>query len=180
MVTAVSDVCNVSNVQLYVLIYKKKKHSRKYSMNKCKQRQEKEQQLNEELQEAHLAFQNDPSKENLVALNVLKERMEKMYEEKVEGIIVRSRARHEHGEKNSKYFLNLEKWNHIRKHVRKLQLSGVITSDPFEILQAEKRNFMKVCINLAVMVCNEMKRTLITKNYQYQSFRKNVPYLPVY
>ena len=56
-------------------------------MNKCKQRREKEQQLNEELQEAHLAFQNDPSKENLVALNVLKERMEKMYEEKVEGII---------------------------------------------------------------------------------------------
>ena len=55
-----------------------------------------------------------------------------MYEEKVEGTIVRSRARsHEHGEKNSKYFLNLEKRNHIRKHVRKLQLSGVITSDPF-------------------------------------------------
>ena len=62
-----------------------------------------------------------------------------MYEEKVEGTIVRSRARwHKHGEKNSKYFLNLEKRNHIRKHVRKLQLSGVITSDPFEILQAEK------------------------------------------
>ena len=47
-----------------------------------------------------------------------------MYEE-------RSRARwHEHGEKNSKYFLNLENRNHIRKHV--------IRSDPFEILQAEK------------------------------------------
>lgn len=62
-----------------------------------------------------------------------------MYEEKVEGIIVRSRARwHEDGEKNSKYFLNFEKRNHIRKHVRKLQLIGVITSDPFEILQAEK------------------------------------------
>ena len=108
-------------------------------MNKCKQRREKEQQLNEELQTAHLAFQDDPSEENLVALNILKEKMEKLYEVKVEGIIVRSRARwHEHGEKNSKYFLNLEKRNHIRKHVRKLQLSGVITSNPFEILQAEK------------------------------------------
>ena len=33
---------------------------------------------------------------------------------KVEGIIVRSRARwHEYGEKNSKYFFNLEKRNHI-------------------------------------------------------------------
>jgi len=62
---------------------------------------------NEQLQNAHLVFQNDPSEENLVALNVLKERMDKMYEEEVEGIIIRSRARwHEHGEKNSRYFLN--------------------------------------------------------------------------
>ena len=35
-------------------------------------------------------------------------KMDKMYEEEVEGIIVRSRARwYEHGEKNSRYFLNL-------------------------------------------------------------------------
>ena len=98
-----------------------------------------EQQLNEQFQNAHLVFQNDPSEENLVTLNVLKERMDKMYEEEVEGIMVRSRARwHEHGEKNSGYFLNLEKRNHVKKHVRKLRLSGVITSDPFGILHAEK------------------------------------------
>ena len=58
---------------------------------------------------------------------------------KTEGIIVRSRARwHEHGEKNSKYLFNLEKRNHVKKHIRKLRLSGVITTDPFEILDAEK------------------------------------------
>ena len=78
-------------------------------MNKNKQRRREEQQLNEQFQNAHLVFQNDPSEENLVTLNVLKERMVKMYREEVEGIIVRSRARwHEHGEKNSRYFLNLE------------------------------------------------------------------------
>ena len=55
------------------------------------------------------------------------------------GIIIRSRARwHEHGERNSKYFLNLEKRNHLRKHIRKLRLSGVISTDPFEILEAER------------------------------------------
>ena len=119
--------------------YNIKKQSRKYSMNKNKQRRREEQQLNEQFQNAHLVFQNDPSEENLVTLNVLRERMDKIYEEEVEGIIVRSRARwHEHGEKNSRYFLNLEKRNHVKKHVRKLRLSGVITSDPFEILQAEK------------------------------------------
>ena len=70
---------------------------------------------------------------------MLRERIEKLYEEKVEGIIVRSRARwHEHGEKKSKYFFNLEKRNHIKKHIRKLHMSGLITTDPFEILDAGK------------------------------------------
>ena len=64
--------------------------------------------------------------------------MKHLYEKKVEGIIIRSCARwHEHGEKNSKYFLNLEKRNHVRKHIRKLRLSGVISTDPFEILETE-------------------------------------------
>ena len=106
-------------------------------MNKKKQRRREEQQLNEQFQNAHLVFQNDQSEENLVTLNVLKERMDKIYEEEVEGITVRSRARwHEHREKNSRYFRSLEKRNHVKKHVRRL--SGIITSDPFEILQAEK------------------------------------------
>ena len=79
-----------------------------------------------------MVFQNNPSQENLSTLNVLKEKMEQMYDKKVEGIIIRSRARwYEHSEKNSKYFFNLEKHNHIRKHIRKLWLSGVITVDPF-------------------------------------------------
>ena len=62
-------------------------------MNKNKQRRREEQQLNEQFQNAHLVFQNDPSEENLVTLNVLEERMDNIYEEEVEGIIVRSRAR---------------------------------------------------------------------------------------
>ena len=108
-------------------------------MNKSKQRKEKEKLLNIEHHEAYVSFQNNPSQENLTALNVVKEKLEKLYDEKIEGIIVRSRARwHEHGEKNSKYFFNLEKRNHVKKHIRKLRLSDVITTDPFEILDAEK------------------------------------------
>ena len=57
----------------------------------------------------------------------------------MEGIIIRLRTRwHEHGERNSKYFLNIEKRNHVRKHIRKLFLSGVISTDPSEILEAER------------------------------------------
>ena len=73
-------------------------------MNKCKQQKIEEQHLNDQFQQATSGYQDSPTQENLSALNVLKEKME-LYEKKVEGIIVRSRARwHEYGEKNSKYF----------------------------------------------------------------------------
>ena len=50
--------------------------------------------------------------------------IETLYEEKVQGILVRSRALwHEHGEKNSKYFFNLEKRTRTKKHIRKLRMS---------------------------------------------------------
>ena len=83
--------------------------------------------------------------------------MDSYEEKKVEGIIVRSRARwHEHGEKSTKYFLNLEKRNHIRKHIRKLNLSGVITTNPFEILEAEKTYYKNLYSSKQVNIdCQE-------------------------
>ena len=69
-----------------------------------------EQMLNKEFQEAYSVFEKISSQENRATLNVLRERIEKLYEEKVKGELMRSRALwHEHGEKNSKYFFfNLE------------------------------------------------------------------------
>lgn len=84
-----------------------------------------------------------------------------MKKKKVEGIIVRSRARwYEYEEKNSKYFYNLEKRNHIKKHIRKLRLSVVITANPFEILNAEKKYYE-----------NLYKRTLDVLEQNVSSFR---------
>ena len=62
-------------------------------MNKCKKTKLEEQMLNKEFQVAYLNFENNPSQENQTTLNVLRVRIGKLYEEKVEGIIVRSRAR---------------------------------------------------------------------------------------
>ena len=51
-----------------------------------------------------------------LALTQLQEQLEMFYEEKTKGIIIRARASwHEHGEKSTKYFLNLEKRNHVIK-----------------------------------------------------------------
>ena len=80
-----------------------------------------------------------PSDDSFYNLEKIKAQLELMEQKKTEGIIVRARAHwHEYGEKSNKYFLNLEKRNHIRKHIRKLNLSGVITSNPFEILEGVK------------------------------------------
>ena len=57
-------------------------------------------------------------------MDKFKNELETLYDERVEGIAVRTRARwHEYGEKSSKYFLNLEKRNNIKKHIRKLTLA---------------------------------------------------------
>jgi hypothetical protein len=61
------------------------------------------------------------------------------YEEKTKGIIICTRAHwHEHGERNIKYFLNLEKRNNVKKHIRKLLVSGVISTNPYKILDEQK------------------------------------------
>ena len=63
--------------------------------------------------------------------------------EKTRGAIIRSRARwYEYGEKNSKYFLNLEKVNYRRKYISSLiNQNGTRIDDPKEILNEEQNFF---------------------------------------
>ena len=63
---------------------------------------------------------------------------------KTRGAIIRSRARwYEYGEKNTKYFLNLETVNYRRKYISSLiSHNGTRINDPKEILN-EERNFFK-------------------------------------
>ena len=77
--------------------------------------------LQQVYEEATKKIEQDPSDSNLKTLNEAKEILESYYEEKTRGVIIRARARwHEHGERSTKYFLNLEKRNHVKKHIRKL------------------------------------------------------------
>ena len=90
-------------------------------------------------------LETNPNDSNGDNLNAAKDKLESFYDEKVNGIIIRARARwHEHGEKSTKYFLNLEKRNHVKKHIRKLVISGVVKTDPYDILQEQKRFLSRV------------------------------------
>ena len=79
-----------------------------------------------------------PSDLNASRYLVAQEKLETFYEEFTKGIRARVRW-HEYGEKSTKYFLNLEKRNHVKKHIRKLFISGVIKTDPFCILKEQER-----------------------------------------
>ena len=74
-----------------------------YSKTLSRDRKSKEEAL---LQKFH----DNPCETTRLETEKVKSDLEALYDKKVEGIIIRSRERwHEHGEKNSKYFLNLEK-----------------------------------------------------------------------
>ena len=102
-------------------------------------RQKRERELTGKHHESLVTFQDNPCENTRITIERCKSEFELMYDKKVEGLIIRTRARwHENGEKNSKYFLNLEKRNHIKKHIRKLYISGIISTDPLSIMNAPK------------------------------------------
>ena len=79
-------------------------------------------------------------------MNKIKAKLEKISAIKTRGTIIRSRARwYELGEKNSKYFLNLEKTNQRKKHVTSLiNDSGMKITSPNEILKEEETFFQNI------------------------------------
>ena len=77
-----------------------------------------------EYEEATWRFEKDSNDYNRSRFNEIKQKLELFYEEKTNGIIVRDyRARgrwHKHGERSTKYFLNLEKRKQVKKTHQKI------------------------------------------------------------
>ena len=128
--------------------YNIRAHAIRHSKRKAKQRNETETKLQNELNAAKKAVQTNPSEYNATLLDAAQKQLESFYEEKTKGIIVRARARwHEQGEKSTKYFLNLEKRNHVKKHIRKLHISGVIKTEPLCILKEVEQFYIDLYKN---------------------------------
>ena len=90
-------------------------HAISYSKEKAKLEYEKEQRIQQDFKDANRLFENDPSASNRLWLDEVKEKLELFYEEKVKGVVIRASTRwHEYGERSTKYFLNLEKRNHVK------------------------------------------------------------------
>ena len=92
-----------------------------FSTPKAKERGKKEFDLQEESTKAKSKLENNPNDHNKTYYNVVQEKLESFYEEKTKGVIMRALVRwDERGEKSTKYYFNLEKRNHVKKHIRKL------------------------------------------------------------
>ena len=85
----------------------------------------------------------ESSEELLEEYHTYKNELESIHNYITEGIILRSRVDwYEHGEKSPKYFLNLEKRNKAKSHIRKIVINDNLnqTTDRGEIL-SYLRNF---------------------------------------
>ena len=113
-----------------------------YSKIKAKKRKSDELILQNKVNELiQKSGRNRGDKLLLNELYATKSRLQTMMRQKTKGAIIRSKALwHKQGERNTRYFYNLEKRNQNRKTVPKLKVgSNKYTSDQFEILEEEKR-----------------------------------------
>ena len=113
----------------------------KFSSNKKKSKVNKIQVLEKRINglEKELGENNSEEVQSLLANT--KAELEEYISEATKGAMIRARVQwYEEGEKNSKYFINLEKRNHNNKTINSLELrNGTITNEPNEILNHQKQ-----------------------------------------
>ena len=88
-----------------------------------------------------------PTKENLEALQTTKIEFEKEFDYIVQGSIIRSRATwYKKGEKNNKYFLNIENSKKKKSSVRRLVLKNNMTSSNPKAIMDELKYFFLISL----------------------------------
>ena len=95
-----------------------------YSKRMNKKRQNREKDLQKHFDRLMNELKNNRSKQNISQLYCLQSELNKIIEYKTKGAIIRSRTCWHEGEKNTKYFLNLEKRQYSKTHITKLKRNG--------------------------------------------------------
>ena len=112
-----------------------------YSKRKNRDKRNEERDLQKQIDTLMIALQTNRTKDNITRLHTLRARLNQIAEYRTRGAMVRSRVRwHEEGERNTKYFLNLEKRNFSSTHISRLKTrEGNETTNAEEILSMQKR-----------------------------------------
>ena len=155
-----NDLLNVEltcNDKVFFEILKMKIRSISISHSITKTREEKDLTLNLEKDILNLEdIMNSAPRELIQSSLNNKKEFERKREEKVEGILLRSKANwHENGEKCSQYFCKLEKKNFIKKTITELiDDAGHHISDQSKIL-LQQHNFYKTLYSTTNLDCND-------------------------
>ena len=110
-----------------------------YSIKKSKERRFHERTLNNKMKMLEDQYATDLDPNLLLQLEECKQELESYYQIKTEGHIIRSRANWvENGERNTNYFINLEKRNQKLKNVTAIyDDNGCIVNSTKDILNTE-------------------------------------------
>ena len=141
--------CTDTRVLWEYLKYKVRNFTISYSKGKARSRHENAKQLEEKVNELEKKLTSNSSSELLEELQEAKGQLNDHYDYLTRGAILRSKCKwYEEGEKNSNYFLNLEKRNKSKSSIRSLIVNGKETSDQSEILQEIKSYFVHKYSNI--------------------------------
>ena len=112
----------------------------KYSKTKARKRKSTETFLQNQMNDLYKRAEAEPNNNQIICdIHNTRLRLQKIMQYKTKGAILRSKVRwHESGERNTRYFYNLEKQNYEKKTMTKLKRSnGTFTSDQFQILREQ-------------------------------------------
>ena len=115
----------------------------RYATIKKRKNSEKEKELNENIETLEYELQNSLNINNIdilkAELDMKKSELFDIIENKINGIIIRSKAEHvESNEKNSKLFSNLEKKRSESKIIKQLNIKGTLIKNQEEILKQQQ------------------------------------------
>ena len=134
-----------------------------YTKRKNRERRNAEKNLQTQIDHLMTLLKTERSKENILKFYRLRAELNAIAEYRTKGAIIRSRTRwHEQGEKNTKYFLNLEKRHHFKTHISKLKTNDdrEITT-PNDILEQGKMFYKNL---YTAAPCNNSKYNLFFEN----------------
>ena len=117
----------------------------KYSKNKAWKMRSTETLLQNQINDLYKKAEAEPNNKQIICeIQNTRLRLQKIMQYKTKGAILRSKVRwHESGERNTRYFYNLEKRSYDKKTITKLKRSnGTFINNQFEILQ-EQMDFYK-------------------------------------
>jgi exonuclease III len=116
-----------------------------YSGMKHKLKRDELKQLTDEISKLDIEYMDNPTDNTHQLLETAKKELENHNKELLAGSVFRSKCEWaEHGEKNSKFFLNLEKFNYSNKNITMLEINKKQVTDEKIILSEIKNYYEKL------------------------------------